>query len=556
MYDSKARKWKSDCENEDLLRWSKEPANADQPEARFIRASELLAKNRRGGDVAEAVELMELAAKQNYPQAVFAMGQMFYWGWAVHKDKKLGIEWYQKAAELKYKPAIQELEALKRRKIINIVSVCAALVLTVAVAVGAFYMLSGLSGKLIIKVNEKTELCEPATLEEFGAELQSLIAEYDDELVISGQVSTNRLILRVEGNRLDLSDFLADKVVARDDNKIIIQFSSEEEAQRCLEELRKRDDIVYIEFDEYATTTETVREEDSTLPIITDIAPQSNYMSWGVADMGLDQLRDYVAVTYPNNSVLVGVIDSGVADFVADLPQIIGVFNAVTNTEQPYPNDHGTHVTGTVIDGTVGTNTAIICIDVFNGQEGAANSAINYAIELCVANGARVINMSLSGKGYSQDEIYTLQSALDADVVIVRTAGNNGINVTERGNCLSVLQDLFVVGAYDINHNAADFSNYGTQVDVCAPGVDIVSFKHDDSSKLISMNGTSMAAPHITALSALVRLMYPDLTALEVQDHIQDYCRTFRNPNMYATGMYGAGAPDATKFIETDPDIN
>lgn len=558
MYDVKNRKWKSDCENEDLLHWSQEPANASQPESQFIRASQLLEKNRQGGDVAEAVALMEEAAKAEYPKAVFAMGQMFYWGWAVSKDRKLALEWYNKAAKLNYKPAIRELESLKRRKIRNIASVCAALVLAAAVTVGAFYVLSGMSGKLIIKVNRETELRQTTTLEEFGTELQGLIAAYDDELVVSGQVSTNRLILRFEGNRLDLSDFLADKVVARDDNKVIIQFSSEEEAKRCLEELRKRGDIVYVEFDEYSTTTEAVREKDSSLPIITDIYPNDpSYMSWGIADMGLDQLRDYVAATYPDNSVLVGVVDTGVSGFVADLPMVVAVYNAAAkNTPYPVPDKHGTHVTGTVIDGTYGTNTAIVCVDVFNGQESAADSAVNLGVEFCVQAGAKVINMSLSGQGYSNDEIYTLRAALDADVVVVRTAGNNGINVADRDNCMSVLPDLFVVGAYDIDHSAADFSNYGNIVDICAPGVDIFSFKHDDETQLISLNGTSMAAPHITALVALVRLMYPEMTALDVQELIQDYCRTFRNPDMYASGMYGAGAPDATKFIEKNPDIN
>lgn len=557
MYDVKKRGWVSDCPNEDLLRWSQEPANASQPEAQFIRASALLEKNRRGGEVAEAVALMEQAAKAEYPKAVFAMGQMFYWGWAVSKDRKLAMEWYHKAAELNYKPAVKELENLKRRKIVNVISVCSALILAAAVAFGAFYVMSGMSGKLIIKVNKNTQLRQTTTLEEFGTELQSLISEYDDDLVVSGQVSTNRLILRFDGKKLDLSAFLAEKVVSRDDNKIIIQFSSEEEANRCLEELKKRKDIIYVEFDEYSTQMEAVREQDSTLPIVTDIKPNDPvYMSWGVADMGLDQLREYVAATYPDNSVLVGVIDSGVAPYVANLPMVVGVYNVVSNTDVPVPGDHGTHVTGTVIDGTMGTNTFLFCIDAFNGKEGASDLALNHAVELCVDAGVKVINMSLSGKGYSQDEIYTLKAAMDADVVVVRTAGNNGINVADRGNCMSVLPDLFVVGAYDIDHKAADFSNYGDIVDISAPGVSIFSFKHDEEGKVIAFNGTSMAAPHITALAALVRLMNPDMPALEVQELIQTYSRTFRNPDMYASGLYGAGAPDATKFIEKNPDIN
>lgn len=556
MYDVKGRKWKSDCENEELLRWSREPANADQPEARFLRASELLAKNRRGGDVAEAVELMELAARQNCPQAVFAMGQMFYWGWAVHKDRKLGIEWYQKAAELKYKPAIQELEALKRRRIINIVSVCAALVLTVAVAVGAFYALSGLSGKLIIKVNENTELVQTPTLEEFSQEVSELIAAYDDELVISGQVSTNRLILKVEGSRLDLSEFLADKVISRENNMVVIQFATEEEAQRCLEELQKRGDIIYVEFDEY-DVMQSVREEDSSLPVVTGVKPGNDYNSWGVVDMGLDQLRDYVAATYPNNSVDIAIIDSGIDSYVEQLPQVVENFNVVTRQPGSVPHHHGTHVTGTVWESVLGTNTNIHCLDVFNGAESADRLMTILAIEACTTTGIDVISRSMGCVGHTAALEEAIRNAVAAGIVYVNAAGNETVDIVNDIHfCGSEVDEIIIVGAYDINHDPAYFSNYGTTVDVSAPGVDIYSFDVHNPGYVIGFNGTSMATPHVGALAALVKLMYPNATPAEVELYIKDYCRTFRNPDMYATGLFGAGAPDATKFIEEDPDIN
>ena len=556
MFDSKARKWRADCENEDLLRWSREPANADQPEAQFLRADALLEKSARGGDVAEAVELMESAAKQEYPQAMFAMGQMYYWGWAVHKDRALALEWYRRAAQQNYLPAQKELEQLKRRRIINIASVCAAVVVLTALAAGMVYTLSGMSGMRVIRVNKNTQLVEPTSFEDFMGELSQLVAQYDDELVISGQVSTNRLLLQLDGNKLDLRDFLADKVVARNDNYIVIQFATEEEAQRCLEALQKQDGIRFVELDRYDIQMEQVREQDSTLPIITSEEPVGGrFNSWGIADMGIDQLRDYVAANYPNNVVEIAVIDSGISPYVEGLPQIVENFNVVTLQEGSVPHHHGTHVTGTVWEGVLGTNTLIHCLDVFNGKEASSASSVETAIQACIDSGSiDVITKSMSSLGHSEAVVQAIQRAVYAGIVFVNSAGNNAIDVTVEHSCPAEMEEIIVVGAYDINHKAAEFTNYGSTVDVCAPGVNIYSFSHEWDGMVIPMNGTSMSTPHVAALACLVKLMYPDTTPAQVEMYIKDYCRTFRNPDMYATGLYGAGAPDATKFMETDPD--
>lgn len=556
MFDSKVRKWRADCENEDLLRWSREPANADQPEAQFLRADALLEKSSRGGDVAEAVELMESAAKQEYPQAMFAMGQMYYWGWAVHKDRALALEWYRRAAQQNYLPAQKELEQLKRRRIRNIASVCAAVVVLAALAAGMVYTLSGMSGMRVIRVNKNTQLVEPPSFEDFMGELSQLVAQYDDELVISGQVSTNRLLLQLDGNKLDLRDFLADKVVARNDNYIIIQFATEEEAQHCLEALQKQEGIRFVELDRYDIQMEQVREQDSTLPIITSEEPEGGrFNSWGIADMGIDQLRDYVAANYPNNVVEIAVIDSGISAYVEGLSQIVENFNIVTMQNGSVPHHHGTHVTGTVLEGVLGTNTLIHCLDVFNGEEASSISSVETAIQACIYSGSiDVITKSMNALGHTEAVVQATQRAVDAGIVCVNSAGNDSIDVTVEHSCPSEMEEIIVVGAYDINHQAAEFTNYGSTVDVCAPGVHIYSFAHDQDGMVRPLNGTSMAAPHVAALVCLVKLMYPDATPAQVEMYIKDYCRTFRNPDMYATGLYGAGAPDATKFIETDPD--
>ena len=558
MYDVKKKGWVSDCTNEDLLRWSQEPANASQPEAQFIRASALLEKNRRGGEVAEAVALMEQAAKAEYPKAVFAMGQMFYWGWAVSKDRKLAMEWYHKAAEMNYKPAVKELENLKRRKIVNVTSVCAALILAAGVVLGAFYVLSGMSGKLIIKVNKGTELVQTLTLEEFSQEISQLIANYDNELVISGQVSTNRLILKVEGNRLDLSGFLADKVVSRENNMVIIQFASEEEANRCLEELSKRGDIIYVEMDDYSTSVDELRQEDSTLPIISDPVPTgSGYNSWGVVDMGIDRLRDYIAATYQNSDVHIAVIDSGIDAYLSQADQIVENYNMVTQQPGSVAHHHGTHVVGTVLECVVGTNTYIHCYDVFNGQDSSPALATILAIEKIIESGQiDVISRSMGSSNHSTAREDIIRNAVASGIVFVNAAGNESLDVNVDVSCPAEMEEIIVVGAYDINHEPTWFTNYGTTVDVCAPGEDIYSNDYERAGYLVPKNGTSMACPHIGGLAALIKLMYPDAAPAEVEQYIKDYSRTFRNPDMYASGLYGAGAPDATKFIEKNPDIN
>lgn len=555
MYDVKAGKWKSDCTSDVLLRWSAEPANAEQPQARFLRASDLLEKNRKGGDLAQAVELMELAAKQKYGPAVFAMGQMCYWGWGIHKDRKLALEWYRKAADLEYEPAKQELERLKRRRIINIASVSAALVAVVCVA--AFALNAFLANMRIIRVHKDTQLVETTTVDEFGQELSTLITQYDSELVISGQVSTNRLMLQLEGNRLDLSDFMADKVVAREDDFIIIQFATEEEARRCLEELSKRTDIVYVEMDQYVEAIDEVRAEDCTLDVVRSTNDGPNHNSWGILDMGLDQLRDYVIQTYPNNSVKVGVIDTGLSTYVQNLPEVVKCYNMVTGGASS-PHSHGSHVTGVIWEATRGTNVQITSYDVMNAKSEDDRSTsellIINAIDKCIEDGMQVVNMSIGSQMHSNAKVAAVRRMVDAGILFVNSAGNESFNLDIDHNCPAEVEGIIAVAAYDINHDPADFTNYGSCVDVSAPGVDILSFGRDPSGKLVWKNGTSMAAPHVAGLAALVRLMYPDASTDDVILYIQDYCRTFRNPDMYATGYFGAGAPDATKFIESNPD--
>jgi len=201
--------------------------------------------------------------------------------------------------------------------------------------------------------------------------------------------------------------------------------------------------------------------------------------------------------------------------------------------------DHGTHVAGiigAVRDNGIGVrgvadNVRIMAVRVVpDGDERDKDVAngIRYAVD----NGARVINMSF-GKGYSWDKAAVddaVKYAMSKDVLLIHAAGNEskdlekGLNYPTRiyadsSGWADAWIEVGASGFVDDSTLVAPFSNYGkTRVDVFAPGMAIYSTI--PGSKYANHDGTSMAAPVVTGLAALIREYYPKLTAWEVKDII------------------------------------
>lgn len=204
---------------------------------------------------------------------------------------------------------------------------------------------------------------------------------------------------------------------------------------------------------------------------------------------------------------------------------------------KPYKADesHGTHVAGIIAaerNNNIGmngiaNNVKIMSVRVVpNGDEYDKDVAL--AIKYAADNGAKVINMSF-GKYYSPHSEWVRDAIIYAnkkDVLLVNAAGNEGINIDDKGNFPSdeyqgnEITDAFItVGAINPQYGSllvADYSNYGkTTVDVFAPGSDIYSTYPNNTYE--SIDGTSMAAPYVTGLAALIRSQYPKLTAVQVK---------------------------------------
>ncbi len=202
---------------------------------------------------------------------------------------------------------------------------------------------------------------------------------------------------------------------------------------------------------------------------------------------------------------------------------------------------HGTHVAGIIaaernngkgMDG-VAQNVKIMAIRaVPNGDEYDKDIAL--AIRYAVDNGAKVINTSF-GKYYSTHPEWVgeaIKYAASKDVLIVNAAGNEGEDLDKKlvypndqiDNNTEIANNFITIGALNYAYGSnlvADFSNYGkNNVDAFAPGVKIWSTTPNNSYEYLQ--GTSMAAPAVAGVAALIRSYYPALKASQVKQILMD----------------------------------
>jgi subtilisin family serine protease len=231
----------------------------------------------------------------------------------------------------------------------------------------------------------------------------------------------------------------------------------------------------------------------------------------------------------------VAVIDTGI-DFQHPELNVMGginctlgtLFSAVCGTGGDDDHYHGTHVAGTIgaIDngsGVVGVapGARLWAVKVLNKRGSGYSSWIIAGIDWVAANAAtiEVANMSLGGSGFSQAEYDAIQGAVNKGVAFAVAAGNeddDANNYSPGGfdNVLSVsaLADFDGIPGglgsptcrTDQDDTQADFSNWGPEVDIAAPGVCILSTYPLEKGEYGTISGTSMASPHVAGALALL----------------------------------------------------
>lgn len=208
-------------------------------------------------------------------------------------------------------------------------------------------------------------------------------------------------------------------------------------------------------------------------------------------------------------NVKVAAVDSGIAAKHPDLAgKIAAQRDFVGSTQDGVAQDdvgHGTHVAGTMAGATNnGIGVADGCpqcrllVAKVGDSSGVTDRDLVEGIRWSADNGAKVINLSLGGTGRSDALKNAVNYAYNKGAVVAAAAGNDGSNVV---NYPAAYSNVIAIAATTRDDRHASFSNYGSWVDVAAPGVNILSTVPGGYD---SYSGTSMASPHVSALAGLL----------------------------------------------------
>ncbi|MHC9159892.1 MULTISPECIES: S8 family peptidase [Exiguobacterium] len=222
------------------------------------------------------------------------------------------------------------------------------------------------------------------------------------------------------------------------------------------------------------------------------------------------------------SDIVVALIDSSADRNHTDLKNVPRVVNSMKG---PYTADiHGTHTAGIMAGkhnrfGIAGLapNVRYHFYNVFYGvnKDKTDSWTVANAVDTAVAKGANIINLSLGGDDYDSRLAASIKRARAKGVIIVASSGNDRKQTI---NFPANMKEVIAVGAIDSRHRLASFSNMDDRVKIVAPGVNILSL--GVNNRFIYMDGTSMAAPMVTASLALVKSINPYLTPGEIDQLI------------------------------------
>lgn len=252
---------------------------------------------------------------------------------------------------------------------------------------------------------------------------------------------------------------------------------------------------------------------------------QTTPASWGLDRIDQSSLPlDQVYTTRCDGArVEVYVLDTGILKTHVEFGgrARCGANFVVSEDCQDY-DGHGTHVAGTVGGATYGVAKGVDLIDVkvFNQNGEGTLSAILAGIEYVLTQKNKnpskpmVINMSLGSVGTTSALKDAIDEAVAAGIVVVVAAGNRGMDA-----CLytpAFVPSAITVGASDRSDIRPSWSNFGSCVDLSAPGVQIVSTYIGSDTSTAILSGTSMATPHVAGAAALYLQAHPTWTPAQV----------------------------------------
>ena len=365
--------------------------------------------------------------------------------------------------------------------------------------------------------------------------------EEEGKALITEPYQLKRLMVKTKDGKVK-NTYGATSVINVSNNKTVLQYDSKEETKYAAQQFKKDSSVIYcaqdsiLSLSEYETTKTSAQS-----------AEEREYLSWGTTKVG----ADYYMSTLPDADelpeIVVAVIDTGVEMDHPFLDGRIkeGGYDFFEGDDDPTDElRHGTLVSGVIVDATK-SNVKILPLRV-GGISGLvelflAIEAVSYAAD----SGADIINMSFGGM---YDEwLYpvwqdAIKYATDKDVVCFSSSGNEGIDIDyllskDKYMLPGLIPEVINVGATVPGDNIVGFSNYGSSVDLAAPGTSITSSSLDGQYETVM--GTSFSSPTAAACAALLLSSNPDMTYTEVTEELCKRALDRGQPGKDASFGYG-----------------
>jgi len=396
------------------------------------------------------------------------------------------------------------------------------------------------------------------------------IVEQNGRITITNNFQTKQLILRSRELNLRNTHGASDLIT---DNRgfYVLEYKTERQARQALKNLQASANTKYVEPNTIIGIPTPVELEDgieSGKIIAQNTNGESSPFSnrWGSLRINADLMKDYLADAGKTvDHVVVAVVDSGVNHLHPYLASRVDAYRGwdyVGRRQIPANltamSNHGTHVAGTIVDCTP-SNVRIMPVRVL-GNNGSGNSVnLMLGMRFAAEQGARLMNLSLGGP-FNPAINETVRYCTALGSLCITSAGNDhGADVlgsSPAGAALAVT--VSATGNTGITPSNSDpytsdflarYSNIGSGIDVAAPGSNIMSASWSSSGTFNYdyKNGTSMAAPHVSAAAAMLALEYPSYTPQQLKEEIMATTVDLGAPGW--DPYFGAGIVDLRMFF-------
>lgn len=389
---------------------------------------------------------------------------------------------------------------------------------------------------------------------------QNVHYDYQDGLVIFQLKESSKVIVTSDNKQVDyaavpylnsLSSFGVEEVIRLHpnikDNKLRrtyqVKLSDPTKVDQVVRHLETKSEIKFAELKEFHRTQLTPNDQFF-----------DNTNMWGLFQVDAELAWD---LSTGNSSVVVAVTDNAIDTNHPDLTnKVLPGQNTAEGTNDPNPcggntGFHGSHVAGTVgaeTDNSIGVasigwDISILPVAIGRCSDGALTGGFD-GIIWAADNGADVINMSWGGGGSSNYGQQVCDYAWNLGCILVAAAGNDG---TDQQFYPAAYNNVVSVAATDQNDQKAGFSQYGTWLDISAPGVQIAST--DENNGYQFSQGTSMASPLVAGFMGLMKSYAPNATNTDLINCLYSGADDIDSQNPSYIGELGAGRMNAYESL-------